>query len=158
MEKRRTLYTQPTIEASTKLHHEKSLAASWFMRTHDLSFEPLQLKRIGRPDAINMVLIQRAVESTNLHDIQSTISTTDHIDEIHRGALRLVARLDRFEIDRSSLRTPFDSRHRLFSDIHVACHVFDPEAEPQAQTRRERAENRSIERFHRESNGGPNGI
>jgi hypothetical protein len=35
-----------------------------------------------------MVLTQRAVDSTNLHDIQSAISTTDHIDEIHRGAPR----------------------------------------------------------------------
>jgi hypothetical protein len=34
MEKRRILYTQPTIEASTKLHPEKSLAASCRLLKH----------------------------------------------------------------------------------------------------------------------------
>jgi hypothetical protein len=43
MEKRRILYTQPTIEASTKLHPEKSLAASWFVKKHDLLIKPPQL-------------------------------------------------------------------------------------------------------------------
>ena len=64
MEKRRILYTQPTIEASTKLHPEKPLAASWFVRTYDLLFEPPQLSRRGRRSAINTILNDRSVDST----------------------------------------------------------------------------------------------
>jgi hypothetical protein len=33
------------IEASTKLHPERSLAASWFMRAHDLFIELRELTR-----------------------------------------------------------------------------------------------------------------
>jgi hypothetical protein len=64
MEKWRILYTQPTIEASTKLHPEKSLAASWCVRTHDLFIEPPQLRRRGRRSAINTILNDRDVDST----------------------------------------------------------------------------------------------
>jgi hypothetical protein len=64
MEKRRILYTQPTIEASTKLHPEKSLSASWFVRAHDQFIEPPQLTRRGRRGAINTILNDRDVDST----------------------------------------------------------------------------------------------
>ena len=47
MEKRRTLYTQPTIEASTKSCLEKSLEASGYVRAKDRFIEPLQLTRVG---------------------------------------------------------------------------------------------------------------
>jgi hypothetical protein len=77
MEKRRILYTQPTIEASTKLHPEKSLSASWFVRAHDQFIEPPQLTRRGRRGAINTILNDR--------DVDSTISMT--------YALRCAARL-----------------------------------------------------------------
>jgi hypothetical protein len=56
MEKRRILYTQPTIEASTKLYPEKSLATSWFVRGHDQFIESPQLTRRGRRSAINTIL------------------------------------------------------------------------------------------------------
>jgi hypothetical protein len=43
---------------------EKSLAASWFVRTKDLFIEPLQLTRIGSRRAINAILSDRDVDST----------------------------------------------------------------------------------------------
>jgi hypothetical protein len=64
MEKRRILYTQPTIEASTKLHPEIPLAASWCVRTHGLLIEPPHLSRRGRRSAINTILNDRDVDST----------------------------------------------------------------------------------------------
>jgi hypothetical protein len=75
MEKRRTLYTQPTIEASTKSYHEKSLAASWFVGTKDLFIEPLQLTKIGGRIAINTTLDDRDVDSTTsiTYTLKSTV-------------------------------------------------------------------------------------
>src|SRR6266849_3322862 len=66
MEQRRILYTQPTIEASTKLHPEVPLAASWCVRTHGLLIEPPHLSRRGRRSAINTFLNDRNVDSTAL--------------------------------------------------------------------------------------------
>jgi len=63
MEKRRILYTQPTIEASTKLHPEKPFTASWFVRTRDLFIDPPQLTRKGRRSAINMIFNDWNVDS-----------------------------------------------------------------------------------------------
>jgi hypothetical protein len=78
MEKRRTLYTQPTIEASTKWYPEKSLAASWFVRTKDLFIEPLQLTRIEWRREINAILSDRDVDSTTFitYALRSAIRLT----------------------------------------------------------------------------------
>jgi hypothetical protein len=63
MEKQRILYTQPTIEASTKLHPEEILAASWFVKPQDLFIAPPQLTRRGRRSTINMIFSDRDVDS-----------------------------------------------------------------------------------------------
>jgi len=53
------------MEASTKLHPDIPLAASWCVRTHDLLIEPPHLSRRGRRSAINTFLNDRNVDSTN---------------------------------------------------------------------------------------------
>jgi hypothetical protein len=92
MEKWRILYTQPTIGASTKLHPEKSLAASWFVRAYDQFIKSPQLTRRGWRSAINRILNDRDVDSTTsmTYALRCTARLTgDGRKNIYRDGLSL---------------------------------------------------------------------